>query len=129
MSCPSCINGSCPEVVPVTLEQNTIEFDGAEADVTLAAVDAQHKDVSIQLAAAAQMEVTLRWVEDPNYPDRVSPQPPDIPGWSEVRVMTDATGLYTFRAGNTMYPNHTWHLVAVIAGFLVEDTPIAVNLG
>ena len=119
-----CRDDCCLEVVPVTVNNYTV--DGAGLALTVTAVSATEANVSIQVDEADYYDVKC-WLQDAATPTASpSPVPPTTPGTSEFNKVTDATGLATV---NLQFAGvaRTWYLCATLGnGVEISD---AITLG
>jgi len=136
-SCCSSYNGACPEVVPVTINENTYDLDGdIEFDTvtfTLSGSDNVAASIPIQVVDSDGnhiedvAEIRLRFVDslaDKSTPTAFSPT---LPGWSEKLVHTDALGAYTLPVEYAGAMD-TWYLVVVYHD-KPNGCPTALTLG
>ena len=120
----TCRDDCCLELVPVTINNNTIE--GAGLSLALVDVDAQNKQVVITVDEADSFLVNC-WFQDAAVPAATpSVVSPTTPGTSEFQIVTAVDGTYTINVGNTN-PSRTWYFCASL-GNGVEITE-AITIG
>ena len=128
-NCPSCFNGSCPEVVPVTIEEVTSNIILGTGTVTtdvadVVPPDATKKYVTVDTGAAGFKDLSCRFVDDPADPGKVSASPPDQED-GEFVVTTNSEGVAAFVVEH-QGASSTWYLVIDIAGVLIISDAITI---
>lgn len=130
--CPSCYNGPCPELTPVTIEQNTyyisgftvemrIEYTEMEADPITGIEHGIEALVTIQVVdpdgepVAQRVQLDLHFIDGPTDLGVPSVSPPKIPGWREKTVFTNANGYFALPVHHDT-PDRDWHLVVTCGG-------------
>jgi hypothetical protein len=120
-----CRDDCCLEIVPVTVENYTI--DGAGLTLSVAAVSGTEANVTIQVDEADYFEVRC-WLQDAATPvASPSPIPPTVPGVSEFNKVTDATGLATVNCQYTGVAK-SWYLCATLGNGITISDPITLGV-
>ncbi len=119
-----CSDSKCLEIVPVTINNNSIA--GAGLTLTLTTVSPTEANIGIAVDEADFFEVRC-WLQDAATPvASPSPIPPTVPGISEFNKVTDAAGAVTVNLQYTGVAK-SWYLCATLGnGVTISE---AITLG
>ena len=120
-----CRDDCCLEVVPVTVEEYTI--DGAGLTLAVANVSPTEANVTIDVDESDYFDIKC-WLQDAATPTASpSPVPPSTPGVSEFNVVTDVNGDATVNIQHTG-TSRSWYLCATLGNGVVISDAITVGV-
>jgi hypothetical protein len=128
MSTCNCCNDCCPEVVPVTVNNNDYTLDDAGLALSIADVspaDPNKKEITIQVDTAGYWQVHLWFVDTPTPSHAISPVVPTNPGWQESTIVTESDGSYTFEVEYATLK--TWYLCASLGAGVEISSAITIG--
>lgn len=127
--CPSCYNSSCPEVVPVTINQNTYNIDSVGLTIVVdTALDGLSSTLTITADVQDFINLNCYFTKSLTSPGDKTISAPTTPGWIEDIVTTDSTGVAVI---NVAYagPTDTWYLIIQgINGVLAMSDEITIGV-
>lgn len=127
-TCQTCFNTSCPEVVPVTIEEIAYTITGAA--VTLALVQDSATQVTITFTSSIEdfQNFDCYFVDGPLTPGDKTISAPPTPGWIEKVLTSEADGTLSLVISNTGALD-TWYLVLQgLNGVLVISDAITIGV-
>ena len=129
MSHCCCHDDCCDQVVPVTVEENTINIDGSDVTITVenvSPIDATKKQITIDAGAEDFFNFHCKFVDNANLPGVVSPSPPDQEDAEFVKT-SDSLGESIFEVEH-QGATDTWYLVVELFGALIVSDPIVIGV-
>jgi len=118
---------NCPEVVPVTINDNDYTVDGP--GISLALTQDSATKVTLVFTGDVEDYINIRcWLEDGPIPDReVSLSVPSELASNEFEIVTDSTGAYSLVIENNGALD-TWYLMAEVMGLVTVSPAITIGV-
>ena len=126
--CTSCYNTSCPEVVAVTINQNSYTIDSVGLTIALVQDSATQVTLTITSDVADFVNLNCYFIDNPAIPDEKTISGPPTPGWVEQEFAPNSSGVATLVVSNTGATD-TWYLVIKgLNGVLVISDAITIGV-
>ena len=128
-NCPTCFNGSCPEVVPVTQNSYTLQLNSGDIVITVALAvpdDPTKRVVTLDAGVAGFYDFQCRFVDNPAIPGDVSLVPPSEED-AEFTKTTLADGTVQFDVVHLGTPVDTWYLAVELFGAVQVSAAISIG--